>query len=319
MDRASLRAVTSGPFATLPTPFDSAYRVDLPTMAARTEWWIEQGLTRGRGVLKVAAAMGEGPDLTDDEWPRLLDTVVKAARGRATIFCALKTKATLQTIEDAKRAQDLGAVGLQIDLPIFHHPVQDDLIRYFSDISAAIEIGILVYNTWWFSDGSFGDRSMAPATVRHLADTTEHVVGIKWSTPPEVEYDEMRRFSDVMSVIDNTGDIVRCVRNGGVGYISDTAVAHPAVDFEFWEHIGAKRWSEAQAVLDRFHNPLGEFVTRTKHRSGGYRVGKAMMALLGQPVGPPRPPTLPLQDDEIAELRVLLTSFGWLNAEGKAV
>jgi 4-hydroxy-tetrahydrodipicolinate synthase len=122
-----------------------------------------------------------------------------------------------------------------------------------------------------------------------------------------------------MSVIDNTGDIVRCVQNGGAGYISDTAIARPRVDFEFWDAIQAKRWSEAQAVLDRFHNPLGEFVTRTKHRSGGYRVGKAMMALLGQPVGPPRPPTLPLQDDEIAELRTLLISFGWLNAEGKAV
>lgn len=319
MDRASLLAVTSGPFATLPTPFDSAYGVDLSTMAARTEWWIDQGLTRGRGVLKVAAAMGEGPDLTDDEWPRLLETVVKAANGRATVFCALKTKATLQTIEDAKRAQDLGAVGLQIDLPIFHHPVQDDLIRYFSDISAAIDIGILVYNTWWFADGSFGDRSMAPATVRRLAETTEHVVGIKWSTPPEAHYDDMRRFSDVMSVIDNSGDIVRCLKNGGVGYISDTAVARPQVDFEFWELIGAKRWTEAQAILDRFHNPLGEFVGRTKHRSGGYRVGKAMLELLGQPVGRPRPPTLPLQEDEMSELRDLLISFGWLNAEGKAV
>ena len=68
--------------------------------------------------------MGEGPDLTDDEWPVLLDTVVKTADGRGTVFCALKTKATLQTIDDAKRAQDLGAVGLQIDLPIFHHPTR---------------------------------------------------------------------------------------------------------------------------------------------------------------------------------------------------
>ncbi len=312
MDRASLLAITSGPFATVPTPFDADYSLDLPTMAERTEWWISQGLTSGRGIIKVAAAMGEGPDLTDDEWPRLLDAVVKAAAGRATVFCALKTKATLQTIDDAKRAQDLGAVGLQIDLPIFHHPVQDDMLRYFSDISAAIDVGILIYNTWWFADGSFGDRSLAPSTVRRLAETTEHVVGIKWSTPPERDYDSMAEFADVISVIDNTGDIIRCVRNGGAGYISDTAVAHPQVDFEFWDLIGAERWDDAQAVLDRYHNQLGEFVARTRHRSGGYRMAKGMLRLLGQPCGDPRPPTLPLGPDEMADLEGVLRSFGWL-------
>jgi dihydrodipicolinate synthase/N-acetylneuraminate lyase len=109
MNRAELMAITRGPFATLPTAFDADFRLDLPTMARMTEWWLEQGLTKGRAVLKVAAAMGEGPDLTDEELPALLETVVRAADGRATIFCALKTKATLQTIEDAKRAQDLGA------------------------------------------------------------------------------------------------------------------------------------------------------------------------------------------------------------------
>lgn len=312
MDRATLLGITRGPIATLPTPFDRDYRLDLPTMAERTAWWIDQGLTSGRAILKVAAAMGEGPDLSDAEWPRLLDTVVKAADGRATIFCALKTKGTLETIEDAKRAQDLGAVGLQVDLPIFHHPTQDDLVRYFSDISAAIEIGILVYNTWWFADGSFGDRTMAPATVHRLATTTEHVTGIKWSTPPEADYGAMREFASLISVIDNSGDLVRCMQLGGAGYISDTIVARPQVDLELWDHLANGRWAEAQANLDRYANPLEAYKATTKGRSGGYRVGKGTMKLLGLPMGDPRPPTLPLLDDELAELRKLLVSFGWL-------
>ena len=314
MDRATLLGITRGPIATLPTPFDRDFRLDLGTMAERTEWWIDHGLTTGRAILKVAAAMGEGPDLSDEEWPRLLQAVVKAADGRATIFCALKTKGTLETIEDAKRAQDLGAVGLQIDLPIFHHPTQDDMVRFFSDISAAIEIGILVYNTWWFADGSFGDRTMAPATVKRLATTTQHVTGIKWSTPPEADYGAMRDFAGVISVIDNSGDIVRCIRLGGAGYISDTIVARPQVDLELWAHLAAGRWQEAQANLDRYANPLEAYKAGTKHRSGGYRVGKGMMKLLGLPMGDPRPPTLPLLDDELADLRKLLVSFGWLPA-----
>src|SRR3990172_7403470 len=294
MDRATLLAITRGPIATLPTAFDADFRLDLPTMARMTEWWIDQGLTRGRAILKVAAAMGEGPDLTDEEWPRLLDTVVKAAGGRATVFAALKTKATLQTIDDARRAQDLGAVGLQIDLPIFPHPNQADLARYFTDISEGIDVGVLVYNTWWFADGSFGDRSMAPATVRHLAETTEHVVGIKWSAPPGEDWEVMRDFAGVISVIDNTGDYVRAAQLGAAGFIGDPIVTVPSIDLELWDLLEAGRWADAQALMDRIHLPTWEFVGRTKRRSGGYRVAKGMLKLLGMPMGDPRPPTLPL-------------------------
>ena len=61
--------------------------------------------------------MGEGPDLSDEEWPLLLDTVVKAAGKNATVLCGIQTKDTLRTIEDAKRAQDLGAKGCRSILP----------------------------------------------------------------------------------------------------------------------------------------------------------------------------------------------------------
>jgi len=311
MDRPTLLALTRGPIATLPTAFDTAVGIDLPVMADRTEWWIEQGLTSGRAILKVAAAMGEGPDLSDVEWPRVLDAVVRTADGRRDGVCALKTKGTLETIEDAKRAQDLGAVGLQIDLPIFHHPTQDDMRRYFTDISAAIDVGILIYNTWWFANGSFGDRHLAPATVRGLAETTEHVVGIKWSTPPEADFDSMTEFADVLSVIDNSGDVVRCMRNGGAGYISDPIVMNPSVDLRLWQLIEAERWSDAQAELDRVHNAIGEFVGRTRLRSGGDRVTKGILKLLGLSMGDPRPPTLALQPDEMADARELLARLGW--------
>jgi 4-hydroxy-tetrahydrodipicolinate synthase len=315
MNRSELMAITRGPFATLPTAFDADFRLDLPTMARMTEWWIGQGLTSGHAVLKVAAAMGEGPDLTDDEWPALLEAVARAAAGRATIFCALKTKATLQTIEDAKRAADLGAVGLQIDLPIFHHPTQDDMVRYFTDISEAIGIGVLVYNTWWFADGSFGDRWMRPETVRRLAETTEHVVGIKWSAPPGEDFEAMAGFADVISVIDNSGDYVRAAQLGGAGFIGEPIVTVPAIDLELWELLQAKRWADAQALMERIHLPFWEFVGRTKLRSGGYRVAKGTLKLLGMPMGDPRPPTLPLQPDEMAELRELLVGFGWLSPQ----
>src|SRR5215472_15904568 len=198
MTRDDLKRLIQGPFATVPTAFDDDLKLDLGVTAERTRWWIAQGVVTGKAVLKSAAAMGEGPDLGDDEWPHLLRTVVNASNGKAAIVCGLKTKDTLHTIEDARRAQDLGAIGVQIDLPIFHHPTQDDIVRYFTDISDAIDIGIVLYNTYWF-----GAPSISAESVRRLADA-EHLVAIKWSVPPDADYDEMCRFAGQVNVIDNS-------------------------------------------------------------------------------------------------------------------
>ncbi len=80
MTRDELRKLMVGPIATVPTPFDDEYQVDYGRMAEGVEHWIQAGLVTGRSVLKVAAAMGEGPQLSEGEWGPLLRTVVQAAK-----------------------------------------------------------------------------------------------------------------------------------------------------------------------------------------------------------------------------------------------
>jgi 4-hydroxy-tetrahydrodipicolinate synthase len=312
MTRDELKQLIQGPIATLPTPMDDDYRINFGIMSDLTEWWIEQGLVTGKAVLKVAAAMGEGPDLADDEWPHLLRTVVQAANGRGAVVCGLKMKDTTKTIEDAKRAQALGAIGLQIDLPVFHHPTQDDMVRFFSDISDAIDIGILIYNTWWFNHPTLGAQSISPESMLRLKDA-EHVVGVKWAVPPDgpIAYDDMRQFADIFNVIDNTNQPVRCHQNGGRGYIASAIHAYPSHPLRVWELCEAKRYDEAQAEQDRVLGPISQFAAKLNKRSGGYRLQKAMMEAIGKPVGPPRPPTLPLSPEELAELREIMISLDW--------
>ncbi|MBC8235241.1 dihydrodipicolinate synthase family protein [bacterium] len=306
MTREELRKLISGTIVTLTTAFDNDFKLDLGRQADMVAWWREQGLGTGINPLKSSAAMGEGPDLSDDEWPRLLRTVVNTASSDAAVICGLKTKDTLRTIEDAKKAQDLGAIGLQIDLPIFHHPNQDDYVRYFTDISDAIDIGIMIYNTHWF-----GCEYLTAETMLRLVDA-EHVVAIKWSVPEGEDYDQMRQFSHIFNVIDNTNQPVRCHKNGGRGYISATIAAYPQHDLEVWQLLQAHHYEEAQAKLDSVRNALTPLMAKSTKRSGGYRFAKGLSAVLGQPVGPPRPPTLPMDDQELSELKVVLKEIGWL-------
>jgi len=306
MNRATLRNLIRGTIVTIPSPFDDNYRLDLGRMAELTRWWVSQGLGTTIAPLKVAAAMGEGPDLSDDEWPALLRTVIDAAGPRATVLCALKTKNTLHTIEDAKKAQDLGAVGLQIDLPFFHHPHQDDYVRYFTDISDKIDIGIMIYNTYWF-----GTESLTAETMLRMKDA-EHVVAVKWAVPDDMDYDSMREFSPIFNVIDNSNQQVRGHKNGGAGYISSLIAAYPHHDLLVWQLLEQHRYEEAQAELDRVNKALGPVSAKIAKKSGGYRYFKGVTQALGRPAGPPRPPTLAVDAAELAELQQALRTLGWL-------
>ena len=305
MNREELRKLIVGPIATVPTPFDKDYEVDYGRMYDLTQGWVENGLVKGKAVIKVAAAMGEGPMLRDDEWPYLLRSTVQAANGKAAVVCGLHYKDTKRTIEDAKRAQDMGAIGLQVCPPIFNLPSQDDLLDYFGELSDAIDIGIMVYHTHWMPGGR-----IEIDTIMKMADF-EQVASIKWSCPDDMNNDDIAKFTPIFNVIAN-GNAIRCHQLGARGYINLTAESYPPHDLKLWELLENKQYEEAEALNDSVDGPLREFSGKVDGRSGGQaRVKKGIMALMGQPVGASRPPSKPLNEAELAELRQVLMSFGW--------
>ena len=269
-----------------------------------------QGLVAGKSVIKVAAFIGEGPQLADDEWPRLLETAVQAADGRVPVVCGIHCKDTIRTIDDAKRAQDLGAIGLQITTPIFNDPNQDDILRYFEAVSDAIDIGILIYNVkWQRGDKYYG--IVFPETLRKMVDF-EQVVAIKWSPQAGAEYEDIFDLKDTFNIIDNTGQPVRCYKLGGKGFVNMTAPVHPKHIVRIWDLLEAGRYDDAQAQWDSVEPTLREFYSRVTRRSGGQsRVLKAMMAIMGMPVGNSRPPSLPLTSQELNELCRIMIGWGW--------
>ena len=305
MKRDELKQLVVGPVATVPTPFDNDFEVDYGRMAELTKWWVENGLVKGKSVIKVAAAMGEGPMLRDDEWPYLLRTTVQASNDKAAIFCGLHYKDTKRAIEDAKRAQDLGAIGLQVSPPIFNLPSQDDILDFYGDLSDAIDIGILVYVTRGMNCPIYLE------TYRKMVDF-ENVVGIKWSAVVG-EYEDIFELADTFNIITNgSKDAVLCHQLGGKGYISRTAEIYPPHDLRVWELIENKQYDEAQALLDSVNIPLDKIFEKVGKRTGGQGVvKKGLMAAMGRPCGASRPPSKAMNEEEMAELREVLTGFGW--------
>ena len=306
MNREEVKKLVVGPIATVPTPFDDDYEVDFGRMHELTQMWVDEGLVKGRGVIKVAAAMGEGPMLRDDEWPYLLRTVVRAAKDKAAIVCGLHYKDTKRTIEDALRAQDMGAHCLQVCPPIFNLPSQDDVFDYFHDLSEAIDIGIMVYHTHWMSGGR-----IEIDTIMRMAEL-EQVASIKWSSPADVNTDDIAQFTDIFSVIAN-GEVIPCHKLGARGYINVTASAYPAHDLKAWDLMEAGDYDGATEIFQKADDALRDFGAKIDARSGGQaRLPKALMDVMGRSAGASRPPSKPITPAELDELKdVCKNQLGW--------
>lgn len=304
MNREEIKKLIVGPIATVPTPFDEDLEIDHGQMTELTKWWVSNGLIKGKSVIKIAAAMGEGPMLQDEEWHALLRTAVQAADDKAAIVCGLGYKDTKRVIEDGKRAQDLGAVGIQVVPPIFNLPKQDEILQFFSDLSDAVDIGIMVYVTKGMHCPIYMD------TYRKMVDL-EQIVAIKWGGVVG-EYEDIFELADTFNIIDNGHGPVLCHKLGGKGYINHTVDIYPPHDLRVWELCKTKRYEEAQTLVDKINGPLDKIYELVGARTGGQAVvKKGLSAVMGRPCGISRPPSGAMNEEELALLRKVLIGFGW--------
>ncbi len=310
MQRKALQQLIFGPMGAVPTPFDSRLRPDPAVLADLVQWYIASGVVAGRATIKVCGAV-DPYNLNEDEWAAVVGAAVRAADGKATVLCGMKPKNTQHSIEDARRAQDLGVAGVQMDLPFFNFPTQDDYVRFFSAVSEAVDIGIMVKNCFWF-----GAASMTAETLLRLGET-EHVVATKWDVPAGEDYDAMRRFAHVINVIDDSSNPVRCHQHGGRGYVDGWLLFRPQNSLKIWDALEAGRYDEAQTLFDEYREVMAPFNADALTRSGGDRVSRGILTALGFPVGDPRPPTIPLDAREMARLRQIMASAGWLDSRWK--
>ena len=286
MDRQELQKLIVGAICPLPTPFDDDFRVDNGRMYELCSYLIDQGLATGNSMLKVASAVGEGSSLGDDEWPSLLRTVVRAADGKCPVMHSIHHKDTFRSIEDAKKAADLGAVGLQVSPPLFSDPNQDDMLRYFEALSDAIEIGVMIYNQPWYSRDWAGSvyslGNIEPDTFVGMADF-EHIVAVKWSVPEGTPYEEMSKFAGTFNVIDNNTDPILCHKLGGRGYIGFDPV-FPKRELKIWELLESGQYDEAQrlkgldphAGVPRVRRKSHEEIRRNLSGREGHMGGRGM-------------------------------------------
>ena len=161
----------SGSIPALITPFSDG-EIDYNNLAELINWQIEAG---SNGLVPVGTT-GESPTLTHDEHKEVVRFSVKEAAGRVSIIAGAGSNNTVEAIEFAQHAEQVGADGLLVATPYYNKPTQEGLYQHYKAIAASTELPILIYN--------IPGRSVIDMTVDTMARLYEisNIVGVKDAT-----------------------------------------------------------------------------------------------------------------------------------------
>jgi 4-hydroxy-tetrahydrodipicolinate synthase len=137
-----MRRSFQGSLVAMVTPFRDG-EVDEATLAELVEFHVANG-TDG---LVPCGTTGESPTLSHGEHKRVIELVIKAARGRIPVVAGTGSNSTAEAIEMTVHAAKAGADAALLVSPYYNKPTQQGLYEHFKAIAqAAPDLPLIVYN-----------------------------------------------------------------------------------------------------------------------------------------------------------------------------
>jgi 4-hydroxy-tetrahydrodipicolinate synthase len=224
-----------GSFVALVTPF-SGGSVDLEKVRELVEFHLANGT---QGICPVATT-GESPVLNHEEKASIIDTVVKAARGKALVFPGTGTNDTKSSVELTKMAHELGADGALVVTPYYNKPSQEGLYRHYEAVAKASPNPVILYNV----PGRTG-VSLAPETTARLS-AIKNIAALKDASGSVEQVTRVRNLCDIRVLSGEETLTYAILCHGGVGVISVAANIAPRVIFNLCDAV--RRGDHAAAL-----------------------------------------------------------------------
>jgi len=164
-----MRTPFTGAGTALVTPFRRDGSLDEAAVSRLAKRQIDAGIH----FLVPCGTTGEVPTLSDEEQVRVVELVVREAKGRVPVLAGAGGYDTREVIEAGRRMRAAGADGLLSVTPYYNKPTPEGLYQHYSAISDGVGLPIVVYNV----PGRTG-CNVDPVTLARLA-TIPNVVAVK--------------------------------------------------------------------------------------------------------------------------------------------
>lgn len=276
-----------GVYVAIVTPFTNDYEVDYKRLAELCDWLIQEGVDG----LVPSGSLGEYATMTGEERAKVIHTVIAAAKGRVPVVVGSAAPSTRQAVEWVQFSKDAGAAGVMALPPINYKPLENEVFAHYEALNT-VGLPIIAYN-----NPHDYKIDLTPDILARLAKF-ENIVAVKEFSG------DVRRMQDILSQTDlevmvGVDDLVM---EGGLigatGWISGVPNALPKEGVELFRLARTGKLGEAQALYRRllplFHYDASPQLVQSI---------KYMMELANFPVGPTRPPRLPLTEEYYAGIK----------------
>ncbi len=307
MNPETARGRLTGCYVTVPTPFrGDELAVDFDALANHVNFLVDEGVVTGSGILLACGAAGDFSTLTFDERVEVTRAVIDSAAGRVPVAMGAQTSSTRELVALARAAELAGAEYIQVSPPFYFNHSEDDFVEHVESV-ADIDVGIIVYNTFWTSLGLSGGG------VERLA-RLPNVVGLKWSTPDAgfMEFEQvLTRFAERFSFIDNQLRFVTSHILGARAIEVHVSNFWPRWALDLWGLLEAGEYARVQRELVRVAMPFMVLWQEMEGYTGGDGyLDKLCMELVGLGSSRCRPPTRDVRDRYRDRAAAMLRQLG---------
>jgi 4-hydroxy-tetrahydrodipicolinate synthase len=253
----------------------------------------------GAGVhgLTPLGSTGEFAYLNNAQRLAVVQTAIKAAKGRVPVVAGVASTSTADAVAQARAYQKLGADGILAILEAYF-PLQDAQIEsYFRAIADAVDIPVVIYTNPNFQRSDLTldviARLAAHPRIRYIKDASTNTGRL---------LSIMNRCGDAIRVFSASAHIPAAVMLiGGVGWMAGPACLIPRQSVELYNLCLAGRWNDAVALQRK--------LWRVNEAFARYNLAaciKAGLAIQGYDVGDPVAPQAALTADERKAVQAVL-------------
>lgn len=286
-----------GLYIALVTPFKEDGGLNEDKLRELVRFHIDAG-TDG---LVPCATTSENPSYTWEEHFKIIDIVVKETDGRLQVIAGCGTNSTTKSIENIKKAAELGADGAMVVTPYYNKPTQEGLYAHFMKLADEGGLPLMLYNV----PGRTG-VNMTPATVERLSKH-ERIVAIKEASGSLEQMSEiiMRCGTDIVLLSGDDAITLPILAVGGKGIVS---VVGNIVPKDMLALIDAYEKGDRQKAVS-WHYKLLPLCQAMFIETNPMPIKEAMN-VLGMGVGDVRLPLVRMLPANREKLHSALTAYG---------
>ncbi len=161
-----------GVYTALVTPMKENGDVNYEAFRDLVRFQIEGGV---HGLLPLGTT-GETPTLFRDEQDKLIKIAIEEVQGKLPVIVGTGSNSTHHTIENTKRAKDLGADAVLVVTPYYNKPNDAGVLAHFNAVAEAVDIPIVIYNI-----ASRTGKNITPGLMKKIVQIP-NIAGVKESS-----------------------------------------------------------------------------------------------------------------------------------------